>query len=87
MQIDTIRALFTYLLALVTVIGGLAIIYFTRTDINASEVRLMIAGFIGSSLTFAYGTEVQARTARQAAASTLAANAAVSTNGNGAVHG
>jgi len=75
MQIDTIRALFTYTLALVVVIGGFGMIFATRGEVGASEVRLLIAGFIGSALTFAFSTEVQTRTARQAAASTAAASA------------
>jgi hypothetical protein len=73
MAIDTIRAIFTYLLALVVVIGGFVIIYATRSDAGATDTRLMIAGFIGSALTFAFSTEVQTRTSRQQAAATYAA--------------
>jgi hypothetical protein len=73
MMIDTIRAIFTYLTVLIVVIGGFFMIYTTRNEPSATEVRLLIAGFIGSALTFAFNTEVQTRTARQAAASTLAA--------------
>ena len=73
MHIDTIRALFTYVTVLVVVLGGFALIYITRGEPSAAEVRLLIAGFIGSALTFAFSTEVQTRTARQAAASTAAA--------------
>jgi hypothetical protein len=80
MPIDTIRAVFTYVTVLVVVLGGFVIIYVTRSDGNATDTRLMIAGFIGSALTFAFSTEVQTRTARQSAASTAAA---ASTNGNG----
>lgn len=71
--IDTLRAIFTYTLALVVVIGGFGIIFATRQDANATDTRLMIAGFIGSALTFAFNTEVQTRTARQSAAATYAA--------------
>jgi len=67
------RMLFTYILALVVVIGGFGIIFATRQDVNATDTRLMIAGFIGSALTFAFNTEVQTRTARQSAAATFAA--------------
>lgn len=71
--IDTLRAIFTYTLALVVVIGGFGIIFATRSDAGATDTRLMIAGFIGSALTFAFNTEVQTRTARQSAAATFAA--------------
>lgn len=74
MAIDTIRAIFTYVLALVVVAGGFAIIYATRSDPGATDTRLMVAGFIGSALTFAFSTEVQTRTARQSAAATYAAS-------------
>jgi hypothetical protein len=66
-MIDTIRAIFTYLIALIVVLGGFSLIYVTRTEATSSEVRLLIAGFIGSALTFVFSTEVQTRTARQAA--------------------
>lgn len=79
MMIDTIRAVFTYATVLVVVIGGFLIIFLTRSDPNATDTRLMIAGFIGSSLTFAYSTEVQTRTARQTAAATYAGSSG--TNG------
>jgi len=80
MMIDTIRAIFTYVTVLVVVIGGFLIVFITRSDSNATDTRLMIAGFIGSALTFAFSTEVQTRTARQSAAATYAATA-VTTNG------
>jgi len=71
--IDTLRAVFTYVTALLVVLGGGAILFATRLDPSTSDLRVVVAGFIGSSLTFVYGQEVQTRTARQAAASTLAA--------------
>jgi hypothetical protein len=86
MMIDTIRAIFTYMTVLVVVIGGFLIIYVTRSDLNATDTRLMIAGFIGSALTFAFSTEVQTRTARQSAAATYAALGTTQTNGGAAVH-
>jgi fluoride ion exporter CrcB/FEX len=78
-MIDTIRAVFTYVTVLVVVSGGFVIIFLTRSDPSATDTRLMIAGFIGSALTFTFSTEVQTRTARQAAASTYAATSG--TNG------
>ena len=72
-HVDTIRAIATYAIAFVVVVGGGAIIFFTRSDPNATDVVAIIAGFVGSALTFVFGSEVQTRTARQAAASTYAA--------------
>lgn len=80
MQIDTIRALFTYVTALVVVVGGGMLLYLTYNDPGAANVLVMVGGFIGSALTFLFGAEVATRTARQSTAATLAANTA-SSNG------
>ena len=74
MRVDTVRAVFTYLIALVTVLGGGAVIFVSRNDAGATDTVAIIAGFVGSALTFAFSAEVQSRTAKQAAASTLAAH-------------
>jgi uncharacterized membrane protein YqiK len=79
-SIDTLRAIFTYLIALVVVIGGGLFLFLTRAEPAAQTQAVVIAGFMGSALTFVFGSEVQTRTARQAAASTAAA---VATNGHG----
>lgn len=73
--IDMVRAVFTYSLALIVVVGGGGILVLTRAD-ETGDLRVMLAGFIGSALTFAFGQEVQTRTARQAASSTAASTAA-----------
>lgn len=80
MQVDTIRAIATYLIAFVVVIGGGAIIYLSKGDPAATDTVAIVAGFVGSALTFVFGAEVQTRSARQSAAATLAAAASV-TNG------
>jgi len=86
--IDTIRATFTYLIATIVVVGGGAILFVSRSDPNSSNLSVVVAGFIGSSLTFVFGSEVQTRTARQAASATSAAAvvaadaAAAATNGH-----
>lgn len=77
-MVDTIRALAAYGIAAAVTFAGLAIIYLTRDEPAASDLRVLIAGFIGSSLTFVYGQEVQTRTARQAASQTLAASSSTS---------
>jgi hypothetical protein len=73
-MVDTIRAVATYLIAFVTVVGGGAIIYVSRGDPNATDTVAITAGFVGSALTFVFGQEVQTRTARQAATQTAAAS-------------
>jgi hypothetical protein len=80
-MVDTIRAVATYLIAFVTVIGGGAMIFALRGDPNAKDIIAIAASFIGAALTFVFGQEVQTRTARQAAASTFAAHATAVTNG------
>lgn len=74
----------TYIIALVVVIGGGAVIFLASADPNQTDTVAIMAGFVGSALTFVFGSEVQTRTARQSAAATLAAN----TNGNpGVING
>jgi len=79
MQSDTVRLIFTYVIALTVVVGGGIALVLTRNEANAGDLRVIMAGFIGSALTFVFGSEVQARTARQSAAATLAA----AVNGSG----
>lgn len=87
--IDTIRMIFSYIIALVVVSGGGFYIYTHGTDQAASSTLVVVAGFMGSALTFVFGLEVQTRTARQSESSTAAATAAAAsttasvTNGNG----
>jgi len=78
-QIDTIKAVFTYAIAAFIVVGGFLVLFTTRLDppeSNSQNVALVVSGFIGSAITFVFGSEVQTRTARQAAASTAANTAA-----------
>jgi uncharacterized membrane protein len=81
--VDTIKAAFTYATAMLLVLGGLLAIYMSRLDATASDSRVVIAGFVGSAITFLFSSEVQTRTARQAASQTLAAGVASTTNGHG----
>lgn len=78
MQIDTLRALFTYTAALIVLIGGGILLYATPDP----DLRVMVGGFMGASIQFLFAQEVATRTARQSATATLAANTA-SSNGNG----
>lgn len=75
-KIDTIRALYAYTIAGGIILGGGAsIIFVPELDANT---KLVIAGFMGSAITFVFGQETATRTARQQASATLAAG---STNG------
>ena len=82
MPIDTIKAIATYSIAMVIVIGGFIILYVSRSE-PVTDTRLIIAGFMGSAVTFVFSSETQTRTARQAAAATYAATL---TNGTGAAN-
>lgn len=63
--VDTIRAVFTYIIALLVVVGGGFVIFFSRNDPSSTDTVAIMAGFVGSALTFVFGSEVQTRTARQ----------------------
>ena len=68
--VDTIRAVFTYVIALVVVIGGGATIYLSRGDAASADTVAIMAGFIGAALAFVFSSETQTRTARQSATAT-----------------
>lgn len=62
---DNIRMVFTYLIALVIVIGGGLFLFLTRAEPDSQGTALMIAGFIGAAITFVFGQEGATRAARQ----------------------
>jgi len=62
---ELVKMTFTYLVALVVVLGGGYILYVTRTEPSADNLQLVISGFIGAALAFVFGGEIQTRTARQ----------------------
>ena len=75
MTADNIKTLFTYLTALVLIIGGLAVIYLTRAETSAAEIRLLMAGFIGAATTFLFSERVASSAAANATPSTTYVNA------------
>jgi hypothetical protein len=77
--VETIKALFTYTIAGAVIIGGGILLFVSRGDPGIEDLRVVVAGFIGSTLTFVFGQEVQTRTARQAESATAAASS--SSNG------
>lgn len=69
MQADTIKLIFTYALALIVVVGGGAILFVTRldpSDSQSAQYGLLIAGFIGSALTWAFNREAATQATRAA---------------------
>jgi hypothetical protein len=62
---ETIKLFFTYLIALVVVLGGGYMLYATRGEAGADNLQLVVSGFIGAALAFVFGGEIQTRTARQ----------------------
>ena len=74
MQVDTIKLVFTYALALVVVVGGGWFLFATLGQADAESTRLVIAGFMGSAITFVFGQE-SAKAATRAAQSSAASGA------------
>jgi hypothetical protein len=79
---DTVRMIFTYLIALVIVLGGGAFLFVTRTEPDTQGTALVIAGFIGAAITFVFGQEGATRAARQ---STAASESGAVLHANGLV--
>jgi len=78
--IDTIRAVATYAIALVLIVGGLLFLYGTRADGDVGDLRLAVVGFITAAITFVFAQETQTRTARQ---TVTAVDAGAVTHANG----
>lgn len=64
---DTIKLVFTYSIAAILIVGGLAILYASRLDPpnQVADLKLIISGFVGSAVTFVFYREAQTSTARQ----------------------
>ena len=77
MQADTIKLWFTYLIALIVIVGGGLMLYFT-TD---NDLRLVVAGFIGAAIAFVFNRESATQATR--AAQSSAAQASVQVQGGG----
>jgi hypothetical protein len=82
MQVETVKALFTYLIALVIIIGGGFMLFYTRLDppeSNSQNLALVIAGFIGAATQFVFNRETQIQTAHQSERATAAGVASTTT--------
>jgi hypothetical protein len=87
-MVETIKLTFTYIIALVVVLGGGYMLYATRGEAGADNLQLVVSGFIGAALAFVFGGEIQTRTARQQERALLTGPATSTTtyvNGTGAV--
>lgn len=75
MNTDTIKVLFTYVIASLVIGVGMAILYFSRLDppeSNSQNLSLVMAGFIGAAIQFVFNRETQTSTARQVERATAA---------------
>lgn len=80
MNADTIKLLFTYVIAAIIIIGGGAMLYLTRLDPPEADVqglRLLISGFMGGAISYVFTRET-ATQATRAAESTMRASQPVS---------
>lgn len=66
MNADTIKAFFTYLTALVIVLGGLAVLYLTRGEATSANLQLIVSGLMGAATTFLFVQENSTRASRTA---------------------
>lgn len=75
MNTEAIKTFFTYLTALALILGGLGIIYLTRAETSAAEIRLLMAGFIGAATQFLFSARVADQAAGNATPNTTYVNA------------
>ena len=72
MRADDVKLWFTYTLAALIIVGGLAMLFVSRGESN-TDFSLLIAGFIGTATGFIFNRE-SATQATRAAQSTAAAS-------------
>lgn len=71
MKADNLKLLFTYLIALAILVGTYYALIISPYSVEA-DVKLWLTGAAGGAITFVFGEQVSARTARQQAAATEA---------------
>jgi hypothetical protein len=79
-QTDTIKLIFTYTIAAIVIVGGGLMLFLARNDpadSGAQALQLVIAGFIGSAITFVFGQESATRATRAAQSSAAGAAATI----------
>lgn len=83
MESDTIKLWFTYITALLIVIGGGAMLWFSRldpTDSASTQLQLVVAGFVGAATQFLFNRETQTSTTRATERSIAQGTAAAQPN-------
>ena len=60
---DTVKIVFVYGMAAVVIIGGGIMLFVSRNEAN-TDFALVVAGFIGSAITFLFGQESATRAVR-----------------------
>jgi hypothetical protein len=79
---DTLKLLFTYIIATLVVVGGGAMLFFTRLDPSEADVqglRLLISGFMGGALSYVFTRETATQATRAAQSSFASAQPTVTT--------
>lgn len=69
MTSDTMKLLFTYLIAAIVIVGGGTMLFLTRLDPPDSasqDYGLLIAGFIGAAITYVFNRETGTQATRAA---------------------
>jgi len=69
---DKVKMLFTYLIALLLIVGGGIMLYAIRldpTDTGSATLSLAIVGFIGAAVQFVFSSESATRATRAAQSS------------------
>ena len=57
MRSDAIKLVFTYSIAVIVIVGGGVMLYFTPDD----NLQLVVAGFIGAAISFVFNSESATR--------------------------
>jgi hypothetical protein len=71
MQVETIKALFTYLTALLIIIGGFLFLYYSRLDVPRNDLIVgAVISVVSATVQFLFNRETQTQTARQVERST-----------------
>lgn len=78
---DNIKLVIVYLNATTVIVGGGIMLYISRAESDATDFRLVVAGFIGAAIAFLFGQESATRSAR---ATERALKTPVPVNGTGA---
>ena len=65
MSSDSIKLWFSYITALIVIVGGGLMLYFTADN----DLRLVVAGFIGAAITFVFNRESATQATRAAQSS------------------